>query len=218
MPQAGNKRDLKETARVEAFSDGVFAIAITLLILEIKVPGAPTEPSAGKWWLIASLGELWPSFIAFVLSFGTVLIMWVNHHGLFEHAQRVDKPLLFANGFLLLVVTFVPFPTAVLAEYLDQPSANAASVFYCATYVLVSLAYNLLLSAVARNRAPEAVSSPAHQAAVARIRRAYRIGLVVYLAAVLAAVFSAVAGLAICLSLWVLWARLDYSPTWDRTA
>jgi uncharacterized membrane protein len=211
MPQPGTKTDLKETARVEAFSDGVFAIAITLLILEIKVPHAPPNASPGKWWLIASLGALWPSFIAFVLSFGTVLIMWVNHHGLFEHAHRVDKSLLFANGFLLLVVTFVPFPTAVLAEYLDTPSANAAAVFYCATYVLVSLGYNLLLGAITRSR--DALSSLAHLAALTRIRRAYRVGLVVYLTAVLAAAFSAITGLAICLSLWVLWARLDYSAT-----
>ena len=155
---------------------------------------------------------LWPSFIAFVLSFGTILIMWVNHHGLFRYAHRVNNRLLFSNGFLLLIVTCVPFPTAVLAAYLNKPSANAAAIFYCATYVLISAGYNLLLGAVASSRAPGTVASAAHEAALARIRRAYRLGLLVYLAAALVAIFSAFAGLAICLSLWLLWALLDYSP------
>lgn len=207
----------KDTARVEAFSDGVFGIAMTLLILEIKVPHMPPDAPNDRWWLFVSLLHLWPSFVAFVLSFGTVLIMWINHHGLFKHAQRADNRLLFANGLLLLLVTFVPFPTAVLAEYLDRPGANAAAIFYCATFVLVSLSYNLLLGAVLPNRASEAVGSQAHEAAVARIRRAYRVGLVVYLTAAVVAAFSAFAGLAICLSLWGLWALLNYSPG-HRTA
>jgi len=202
----------KETARVEAFTDGVFAIAMTLLILEFKVPRASSEVSNGKWWLVRALAALWPSFIAYVLSFGTILIMWVNHHGLFKHAHRVDNRLLFANGFLLLVVTFVPFPTAVLAEYLDKPSASAAAIFYCATLALINAGYNLLLRAVDQNRAPDAVASPPHQAAMRRVRRAYHAGLVIYLVAAIASYFSAFAGLAICLSLWVLWAMLDYSP------
>jgi uncharacterized membrane protein len=203
----------KETTRVEAFSDGVFANAMTLLILEIKVPHPPSHDApTGKWWLLGALAELWPSFIAFVLSFGTILIMWVNHHGLFKHAHRVSHRLLFANGFLLLVVTFVPFPTAVLAEYLDKPAANAAATFYCGTFVGVSLAYNLLLAAVAKTRSGATVESLAHEAAPARVRRAYHLGLIVYLAATVAAAFNAFAGLAICFSLWVMWALLRYSP------
>src|SRR5438105_15069209 len=115
---------------------------MTLLVLEFKVPHPPPpDVAAGKWWLLTALAQLWPSFVAFVLSFGTVLIMWVNHHGLFKHAHRTDNRLLFANGLLLLVVTFVPFPTAVLAEHLDKPSANAAATFYCGTFVVVAVSY-----------------------------------------------------------------------------
>lgn len=202
----------KETARVEAFSDGVFAIAMTLLILEIRVPHPPADGAVGKWQLLASLAHLWPSFVAFVLSFGTVLIMWVNHHGLFKHAHRVNNHLLFANGFLLLMVTFVPFPTAVLAEYLDRPGANAAAVFYCGVYVLVGVSYNILLRAVVANRAPGAAGSPTHETAIARIGRSYYIGLAVYLAATLVSIFSAFGGLAICFSLWPLWMLLSYVP------
>src|SRR5436305_1988769 len=102
----------KETTRVEAFSDGVFAIAMTLLILEIRVPSASAGPPLDNWALLRSLLSLWPSYLAFLLSFGTVLVMWINHHGLFKYAHRANNRLLFANGFLLLVVTFIPFPTA----------------------------------------------------------------------------------------------------------
>src|SRR5215210_4078111 len=138
----------RETARLEAFSDGVFGIAMTLLILEFKVPHLEhASEDAGRQLLLA-LRNMWPSAIAFLLSFGTILIMWVNHHGLFKHAHGADNRLFFANGFLLLIVTFVPFPTWVLAEYLDRRAANVAATFYCATFILVSISYNILLWSV----------------------------------------------------------------------
>ena len=126
------------TARVEAFSDGVFGIALTLLILDFKVPHLGDQSAVTSRQLARELLQMWPTIIAFVLSFGTVLTMWVNHHGLFRHAHRTDNRLLFANGLLLLVVTFVPFPTAVLADYLNQPAANAAAAFYCGTFIVIN--------------------------------------------------------------------------------
>src|SRR3989442_12748190 len=111
--------------RVEAFSDGVFAIAITLLILEIRVPHGDHD-------LWAGLRALWPSYIAFVMSFVVILIMWLNHHELLRMVRAVNYPFLFANGFLLLTVTFVPFPTAVVAAYLTTPDAKVAAALYCA--------------------------------------------------------------------------------------
>ncbi len=117
----------KETARVEAFSDGVFAIAITLLVLEFKVPHLPQEASSGE--LFHALLKLWPSTVAFLGSFAAILIMWINHHGLFRLIHKTDSRFLFANGFMLLMVTFVPFPTAVLAEYLGRPGERVAAAF-----------------------------------------------------------------------------------------
>src|SRR5438477_2844831 len=103
--------------RTEAFSDGIFGIAMTLLILEIQVPHESAGMSNAE--LARALASLWPSFFAFLASFCTVLIMWVNHHGLFELISHVDRRLMFVNGALLAVVTFVPFPTAVLAQHLN---------------------------------------------------------------------------------------------------
>ena len=197
----------KETARVEAFSDGVFGIAMTLLILEFHVPVIPHGDADARRQLIHDLLALWPSAIAFLLSFGTVLIMWINHHGLFKHAHRADNHLLFANGFLLLIVTFVPFPTWVLAEYLDRRAANVAATFYCATFVLVSISYNLLLWSVVANRREGA---PGSEKTIARVKRSYRLGFFAYLLAMIVAMFWPYIGVAICFSLWPLWAMLRY--------
>ena len=134
----------ESTTRLEAFSDGVFAIAITLLILEIKVPHA----EHGLW---AGLAALWPSYVAFVMSFVVVLIMWVSHHQMLGMIERVNYRILFVNGLLLLTVTFVPFPTAVLAEHLSTAEAKSAVAFYCATFVVNGLVWNLLSETITRS-------------------------------------------------------------------
>lgn len=130
----------KETARIEAFSDGVFAIAITLLILEIKVPGA------GNGDLLQRLIRQWPSYVAFVISFAFIGIMWINHHRLFTHIKRSDNGLLFLNLLLLLGVTAVPFPTAVLAQHFGQSDQRPAAILYHGTYFAIAIFFNVLWS------------------------------------------------------------------------
>jgi uncharacterized membrane protein len=102
----------EETGRVEAFSDGVFAIAMTLLVLDINVP---RDLAPGRT-LVQALAGQWPTYLAFVTSFATILIMWVNHHRLFTQIGRWDDRLLFGNGLLLLGVVLVPFPTALVPK------------------------------------------------------------------------------------------------------
>jgi len=195
----------KETGRVEAFSDGVFAIAITLLILEIKVPHFPGGATNAQ--VFRALVHLWPSYVAFLLSFFAILIMWINHHGLFRLIHRVDSPFLYTNGAMLLLVTFVPFPTALLAAYLGQPGEHTATAAYCGTFVLVSIAFNAFWEvATGRGLLKRGVS----EKHVAKIRNAYRFGLVVYVAAALLALWRPVVGLGLCLSLWIFWIILDY--------
>jgi uncharacterized membrane protein len=126
----------KVTSRVEAFSDGVFAIALTLLILAIKVPDFNSSVSSDS--LYRSLVNLWPSYFAFILRFAAVLIMWINHHGFFKYLRKVNTAFLYANGFLLLTVTFINFPTAVLAKYFETKAFNIASAFYCGSMLLIS--------------------------------------------------------------------------------
>ena len=100
-----------QTSRVEAFSDGVFAIAITLLILSVGIDRAP-HGDLGTY-----LVDLWPAYLAYAVSFLTIGIMWVNHHLLFDNFARVDRPMLLLNILLLMLIAFVPFPTHVLAAH-----------------------------------------------------------------------------------------------------
>jgi uncharacterized membrane protein len=126
-----------ETNRVEAFSDGVFAIAITLLILAVGI-----EQSLAGGDLRHQLLHLWPAYIAYTASFLTVGIMWVNHHQIFRHFERVDRPLLLLNILLLMCISFTPFPTRVVADN-AQSSVNrqAAAVLYGMTMTFTAICF-----------------------------------------------------------------------------
>ena len=128
--------------RLEAFSDGVFAIAITLLVLEIRVPTGDQLASPDR--LLHALGDLWPSYLGYVLSFVTVGIMWANHHNLFRYIARVDHGLLLANLLLLVVVGFIPFPTALLAATLGEPTDQIGLLVYSGSFTAVAIAFNVL--------------------------------------------------------------------------
>jgi uncharacterized membrane protein len=192
----------KETGRLEAFSDGVFAIAITLLALELKVPHFEAGGNMTAR-LIYGLANEWPSYFAFVTSFFTVLIMWVHHHAIFRLVKGADVTLLFANGFLLMLVTVVPFPTALVAEYLRTPAAGVACMFYSGFFVLIGIAFMVLLWAAFR---PSVVDRDARPATIARLRKNYRLGPPLYLAATMAAPFSPWLAMGICTALWIVWA------------
>ena len=113
------------TTRLETFSDGVFAIAATLLVLEFSV-GATSGPQLGH-----ALLELWPSYLAYATSFLTIGIIWINHHYCVQTLARSDRTLLFLNLLLLLIVGFLPFPTKLVAQYLQQPGERDAALRVC---------------------------------------------------------------------------------------
>ena len=161
----------KETARIEAFSDGVFAIAITLLILEIKIP------ASGSGELSVQLLQQWPSYFAFVFSFAFIGIMWINHHRLFTHIKRSNNALLFLNLLLLLGVTAVPFPTAVLAQHLGQSDQRAAAMLYHGMYFAIAVFFNLLWRYANRNLLGENVDI----SATGKISARYAVGPILYL-------------------------------------
>src|SRR5713101_5243415 len=131
-----------DTKRLEAFSDGVFAIAITLLILEVRLP-APARPSET---LAHRLGQTWPSFLAYIISFVTIGIMWANHHSIFRLVDRSTHGLVVANLLLLLCIALVPFPTLVLGENLRAGHADqhTAAFFYSASFAVTAVFFNLL--------------------------------------------------------------------------
>src|SRR5919201_3681938 len=126
-----------ETGRAEAFSDGVFAIAITLLILAVGI-----DQALAKGDLKHQLLHLWPAYIAYAVSFLTIGIMWVNHHAVFRHFARVDRPLLLLNILLLMCVSFTPFPTRVVADHVHGGAdRKAAAVLYGGTMTLTAICF-----------------------------------------------------------------------------
>ncbi len=197
-------REEKETGRLEAFSDGVFAFAITLLALDVKIPHvAGDKATSSTASLVHGLAQNWPNYLAFVTSFFSVLIMWVHHHNVFRWVRRVDTRLLFANGFLLMMVTVAPFPTAVVAEYFESPAATAACAFYAGYSILVAISFSLMLSTAWRKslRRPQLPETLAH-----RFCRSYRFGPLLYVLAFGSAFISKWLTMSFCTALWIFWA------------
>ncbi|MEP7291741.1 MAG: TMEM175 family protein [Chloroflexota bacterium] len=182
MAMAGSDND---TTRLEAFSDGVFAIAITLLVLDIKVPTTEEASAAG---LLSELLERWPNFLAFVASFFFILVMWINHHRLFKVIRRTDHNLMLLNGLLLLGVTLVPFPTALVAEYLNHPDETVAALFYNGWFLLIAIFFNLLWRYASHNN--RLFTAATDKALVARISQRYTYGAPAYALAILLALVS----------------------------
>jgi uncharacterized membrane protein len=184
---------MMSTDRLEAFSDGVFAIAITLLVLGLAVPARDTLHDAT---LLAALGQQWPAYSAYLVTFLVIGIIWINHHAMFDRVQRVDRLVLFANLGLLLVVSVLPFPTRLLSEYLTAGSdARTAAAIYSVTMVAMSLAYSGLWLAVTRD------AGLLHQnldPATSRVAlRRFGLGGVFYLATVGLSFVSPIATLAV---------------------
>jgi len=171
---------VESTARLETFSDGVFAIAATLLILEIT----PSGEGSVAHQLVAE----WPSYAAYAISFLTLGIVWVNHHTVFGLIARVDRTFLFINVVFLMVIAFSPFPTRVLAEHLREGS-KAAAFAYGLTYTLMAACYGALWFYAATNR--RLLVDDADPRLVSGISRSFAPGSVVYLVATLSSLISA---------------------------
>lgn len=188
-----------ETARIEAFSDGVFAIAVTLLVLDIQVPAHESVAVRG---LTHSLAALWPSYLAFFTSFVTVLVVWVQHHWIFTQVRRADHLLLYWNGLLLLAVTFVRFPTGLLAEYLLRPDATVAANLYTVNFLAISLVFHGLWRHVSRGgRLLATAATSSDQLEAKQITKNYQRAPLLYLGAFALSFISGLAGVACCLLL-----------------
>ncbi len=191
-----------ETNRLEAFSDGVFAVAITLLVLNLAVPSSrDIQPGT----LAAALGKQWPVYLAYALSFLTILIMWLNHHTLFQLIRRADDIFLLLNGLLLMVITAIPFATNLLATYLLQPEdKKVALAVYSGASLVMATIYNRMWAYASRHG--RLLDPKADQRLVRGITRQYRVGPFLYLIAFGADVLSAEVSLALCIALAIFFA------------
>jgi uncharacterized membrane protein len=181
------------TTRLEAFSDGVLAIAITLLVIEIH----PPELHQGQR-LADALWAQWPSYVAYLVSFLTIGVIWLNHHRVFTQVARVDGPLLLLNLHLLLWTGLIPFPTAVVAEHLQDggEAAQTAAALYCGVLLVVSLAFGALFAWVTRTDRLLGWLPP--PGVVRAARRRFMLGLLVYAAALALSWLSAPLALILC--------------------
>jgi uncharacterized membrane protein len=162
------------TDRLEAFSDGVIAIAITLLVLEIHVP----NERGGELW--SALLSQWPSYLAYLISFAVIGIIWVNHHGILALVARVDRPLLYLNLLLLLAVAGIPFPTALVAEHLQSPGIDSrvAAAVYGGWATLVALSFNLMWRWIVHDA--RLIHEHIELAALRANTRRFSLGLLIY--------------------------------------
>ena len=190
------------TGRLEAFSDGVFAVAITLLVLDIRPP-AGVETSSGLW---RALGHLWPHYAAYAVSFLVIGIVWVNHHAVMELIARVDRQLAFLNLLLLMAVVLIPFATGLLADHLAHGggASHAAAAAYSAVISLMGVAFGSLWIYASRDGRLLVDGFPRDE--LPRVTRRFVLGTPVYLASIGVAFLSAAACLVLHAALAIYYA------------
>jgi len=190
--EARDALEEKETVRMEAFSDGVFAFAITLLALNLR------DPSGSGVSLSQGLLNEWPMFFALVTSFVTVLIMWMNHHNMFNYIRKIDRRLMLLNGILLLFVVLTVFNTGLVAGHIQLADANVAATLYAGTFFLLAIVWNGLWWYCTSGR--RLLGRGVTDAQAKSITRQYRVAPVAYGAALVIAPFSGIASVAVILA------------------
>jgi len=167
------------TNRLEAFSDGVFAIAATLLILNVVEPAGP---------LGEGLLQIWASYVAYAVSFVTIGVIWINHHGVMAQIAKVDRLFLLVNVIFLMLIAFIPFPTRLLAEHIMADGAQAAALAYGITLTGTAVMFNVMWQYAAHDK--RLLRENASERAVRGITRSYLPGPFIYLVATVSAVVS----------------------------
>lgn len=195
----------KSLNRLEAFSDGVFSIAITLLIFQIKFPGGGVE---GNIW--AKLVSIWPSLFAFFLSFFVILVTWISHHEIIGMVSESSRKLQLVNGLTLLYVTLIPFVTIVLADNINSTEATNAVTLYCATFVIGSATFNLLIESVLRGKMH---NLEANTNIMIKVRRNFRLLFLLYFSTTILAFFLPFLALGINIAMRLLLLSISYKPS-----
>jgi uncharacterized membrane protein len=194
------KQHQKDTSRIEAFSDGIFCVAITLLAIEIGVEAKSDETNQN---LANSLMHLWPKYLAYFISFVNVLLAWIGHHGLFKNLRNTNNFVMMSNGFLLMLVALVPFPTKTLGLFLLTGAFKTAVVFYTGYFVLISIAFRILWYAASRNK--ELLVHNISEVQIRNITRNENIGLICNSVIMLISFISPWMGLVLSFVMWIYW-------------
>lgn len=204
-PETTPANEHRDTSRLETFCDGVIAIAITLLVLELRVPVLEDATDGAVW---SALIDLWPSYLGYVISFATIGILWANHHTIFRLIGRTDHYLILLNLLLLFFIAVIPFTTALMTEYLGHSGDKPGSIVYAGWFLLAALSYRLLWWYVVRHEHLWAPGTTRDQ--IAGITARFRIGPPVYFAAFVLAFINTWASL-IVMSLLAIVYVLPYN-------
>jgi uncharacterized membrane protein len=179
--------------RLAAFTDGVFAIGITLLSLEVAVP--VVESAASKGDLVAALADQWPSYVAYTVTFFIIGAYWINHHRMFNLLRGVNHTFLVLNIFALMAIAIIPFPNALLAEYVLNPNLRGvAAVVYGLAMFALALMFNVVWQSAFRMRLMKPEADPLE---IRKVLKSYLIGPIAYASAVVIALFSPMVSLVI---------------------
>lgn len=184
---------------MEAFSDGVFAFAMTLLVLGLRDPTVGSAESLSN----GLTGE-WPAFLAFGISFTTILVMWMNHHNMFTYIRRIDGPFMLLNGLLLLSATLIPFTTSLVADHILLADSRTAAELYCGIFLFVAFAWNLLWQYTIRH--PGILAGSVSDKDIHTTTRQFIFGPSLYVVAFVAAFFSGLVSLIIVLFVLAIYA------------
>lgn len=204
---------LSTTSRVEAFSDGIMAIAITLLVLDLKLPATADTADGG---LLHALLLRWPTYVAYLAAFVTIGIIWLNHHTLIAKIARFDARLHWLNLIILLGVATLPFPTSLMAEYVAEggPNASVAAATYGLCATLMALPWSFMWRHLRDH--PELLE-PGYDTAYANaeLRRGW-IGVPIYLAATIVSLIQPLLALALYVGIAALYAVTSQGGTGQR--
>lgn len=192
----------KETVRIENFSDAVFAIAITLLVLDLHAPDINTVKNSAE--LLHYLKSEWTAYLAFTLSFFSIFIMWVNHHKIFKQIYSRNTAIMFSNGLILFLVTAVSYPTALLSRYFGGEASGISVAIYTGMFVLINISYNLLWFIASNDK--KLLRPGITNSAIRKIRNNYLYGFPTYLIAFGISFQFPTIALAINMILLIYWA------------
>lgn len=195
-----------ETLRLETFSDGVFAIDITLLTFQLKAPSLKAATSSHT--LATALLHQWPNYIAYFVSFTTIFIIWLNHHRMYNVIQRSDAKFMFFNGLLLLLVSIIPFTTSLLADYLNTPAYTLSSALYM--FLFAGISGTLFIMWNYATHEFRLLKRPAVDVRVDPIRKSHLISLVTYGFAAGLSFFVPFLGILVGLAMVVYLSQLKY--------
>jgi len=199
----------KKTARLEAFSDGIFGVAITLLAIEIGISEYEGATNANLWDRII---EKWPEYFTYFNSFATVLLIWMGHHNMINRIWRSNHWLILLNGLLLLFVVLFPYPTKTVGSFIGTDAVNTAVIFYCAFTGMIVVGMMLISLCILNDK--KMMMNPEKDVPwFKNLVKGQVVGISVYAVATIVSIYSAIGGLAITFAMWVFWAIVTKDPS-----